>query len=161
MTELREIESEAADQQADVTDITLEVVDHKEQAEELAEAVAHIREAQRGLDSEGLRAALQDAQEAQKATEARLDELREQRDEMLRENERMQEQCREAGRRKREALEKMPMLRRGMRSGKPEADVASRFYERMQSELGEDLRRTEDAEMDLGAVRRQLDSLDL
>ncbi len=161
MAELREIEQEAMDQQADAADITLEVEDHKEQAEELAEAVAHIKEAQKSLESEGLRAALQDAQEAQQATEARLGELRERREGMLRENERMQEQCQEAGRRKREALEKMPLLRRGTRSGRPEADVASPFYERMQSELGEDLRRTEDAEMDLGAVRRQLDNLDI
>ena len=161
MTELREIEAEVAEQQVDVTDITLEVEDHREQAEELAEAVGHVKEAQKSLDSEGLRAALKDAQEAQRATESRLQELGEQRDGMLRENERMHEQCQEAARRKRDALEKMPMLRRGMRSARPEADVASRFYDRMQSEMGEDLRRTEDAAMELQAVRRQLDSLDL
>ena len=161
MPELREIEQEVADQQGDVTDIAMEVVDHREQTEELAEAVAHVKEAQKSLDSEGLRAALQDAQEAQRATESRLQELGEQRDGMLRENERMQEQCQEAARRKRDALEKMPMLRRGMRSARPEADVASRFYDRMQSEMGDDLRRTEDAAMELQAVRRQLDSLDL
>jgi len=161
MNELTEIERETLEQETDAADISQEVEDHQEQARELEEAVSHLKAAQEKLGSEGLSHALQEAQDARRATEERLEELREQRDEMLRRNQEMDDQCREAAGRKQHALEKLPLLLRGMRSSKREAQSATPFYENMQREMEDDLRRTQDAEQDLQHVRRALENLDI
>lgn len=161
MKELSEVERETQEQETDVADITQEVEDHHEQARELEEAVAHLKAAQDKMGSEGLSHALQEASDAQRATEERLEDLREQRETMLRQNEEMSLQCREASGRKQQALEKMPRLMRGMRSNKQEAQGASPFYEQMRTEMEDDLHRTQEAEYELQHVRRALEALDI
>ena len=161
MNELTEIERETLEQETDAADISQEVEDHQEQARELEEAVSHLKAAQAKIGSEGLSHALQEAQDARRATDERLEDLRELRDEMLRRNQEMDQECREAVERKQQALEKLPLLLRGMRSAKREAQSATPFYENMQRELEDDLRRTQDAEQDLQHVRRALESLDI
>jgi len=159
--ELREIEDEAREHDEQSADIALEVEHHQEKARHLEETVQALREAQQEVDSEGLRGALEQAEAAKQATEDRMQELREQKEEILQENARMQEQCDEAFARKIQAAEKLPFLQQGMRAASPEADVASGFYDQMQSALEEDMNRTAQASRDLKEVRTRLESLEI
>lgn len=161
MPEIWEIERETDEQQEHVQDMALEIEDHRERARQLAEVVADLKAAQGAVGSDGLRTALVDAEAAERAAQERLEDLREQRDAMLRENEQMQARVDETNRRKIEALHKIPLLQKAMRSNDPEANPAGRFYERMEVELNEDVRRSDDASADLEDVRAKLQALDL
>jgi chromosome segregation ATPase len=159
--ELREVEDEAREHDEKAEDMTREVEDHKEKADQLEEAVQALREAQQEIDSEGVRGALAQAEQAKQATEERLTELRTQKEDLLTRNAEMQDQCITAFERKKQAVEKMPFLQQRMRAEDPDADVASGFYKQMETALEEDMNRTAGATRDLENVRVRLEQLDL
>ena len=159
--ELREIESETKEQAEKSSDMAVEIADHQEKARHLEATVGALKEAQAQVDSEGLRSALQEAEAAKQSTGERLQELREQREDLLAQNERMQAQCREAFERKRKALEKLPFLQQAGPGHSREANAASEFYDRMEAALEGDLNRTAQGSRDLEEVRSRLEKLEL
>ncbi|MDE2104225.1 MAG: hypothetical protein KGL39_43715 [Patescibacteria group bacterium] len=159
--ELREVEQETREQDDRSEDIAREVEDHKRDMDQLEQAVGALREAQASVDSEGLQSALREADQARQAAEQRLDELREQREEMMRRNDEIADQCHRSLDRKREAMRRLPLLREGQRAGVPGANAALTFYEKMESAMTEDMQRTESALEEVGAVRGRLEALDI
>src|ERR1051326_8168943 len=156
--ELKEIEAEAREQQDDVADIALEVENHKQHADRLEAAVHALLEAQLAINSEGVRRALDHANEAKFSTRVRLDELREQRADLRERNRELQQKCAFALEKKREALEKLPFLLWGQESTLPPGDPGFDHYKHMNEMLQEAIHRTFRALEDLKEVDKRLEA---
>lgn len=157
--ELREIESEVAEQRDDVADISLEVETHKAHAERLEAAVHALLEAHAVVQSDGVQRAIDHAMDAKYATDNRLSELRMQKEDLLERNHDLQERCGTALDRKRYALEKLPVLHWAEASTLKPGDPSFSLFASMSQMVHEAIAGVEAAYNDLRAIQSLLEGL--
>ena len=156
---LEEIEKRQEVQQSEAEAIGQEVKEHKERLGQLEESLQQLQAASSDVESDELNQAIQETQQARQETETRVEGLREQREELVAENESLTQRCDQALEKRHGAQQLMEQMLSGFTLDREGADAANPAIHRVTQALDKDTQRSAQALEDLKEVRQRLDAL--